>query len=57
MSEKQASALIELEGRKRALLLGEHFTSEPLSRDHREDIVRWIHDLDVAIATLKDSPK
>ena len=52
MDERQHTALKELEGRKRALLLGEHYTAEPLSRDHRDDILRWIHDLDVAIAAL-----
>lgn len=47
-------ARAELEGRKRALLRGEHYTSEPLSRDHQDDILRWIHDLGVAITALEE---
>lgn len=44
--------LKQLEGRKRALLSGEHYIDEPLSRDHRDDIQRWISDLDAAIALI-----
>lgn len=48
-----ADVIDRLEGRKRALLLGEHYTSEPLSKDHREDILRWVYDIDEAITALK----
>lgn len=46
-------AIAQLEGRKRVLLLGEHYTEQPLSKDHREDILRWIHDLDFAISVVQ----
>mgnify|MGYP001575531104 CR=1 FL=1 len=51
----RADLIAQFEGRKRALLLGDHYTAEPLSREHRDDILRWVHDLDAAIAFLKEA--
>lgn len=48
------TAMKELQDRRRVLMLGGRFTEKPLSKDHQDDIHRWIHDLDLAIAALSD---
>lgn len=51
--DPRGDLIAQFEGRKRTLLLGPHYTTEPLSKDHRDDILRWVHDLDAAITFLK----
>lgn len=52
-ADPRVDLVAQFEGRKKALLSGEHYTTEPLSKDHRDDILRWIYDLDLAIAALR----
>jgi hypothetical protein len=51
-SDQRGDLLARFEGRRKALRSGEHYTQVPLTPDHRDDIRRWIHDLDVMIKYL-----